>query len=413
MIFSRKTAWAGLVLAFSLTVGAQLPADSDGLTVVNGMFMKDGHPFYGVGINYFNVLIRMTGLAGSPPDLSPESYRQGFETLRKYEIPFIRFCAGGFYPKDWDLYLKDKKAYFRIFDRLVMDAEKKEIGLIPSLFWNFPAVPDLAGEPLDQWGNPDSKTIAFMRQYTTEVVSRYKDSPAIWGWEFGNEYLHAVVPQPELGRGAVAPHLGTPSERTARDKMLRPIIWTAYREFSKTVRSIDKTRPVFTGDTVPRPAAFHIWKESSWRMDSQEEWQSVFLKDNESMNTLSVHFYYYSRQDEIRDSGLMEFGPEDQLEFMMKTARSSGKPLYIGEFGAAAKEKTEEEERRQFELMLGLLVTNQVQLSALWNFDFEDPDQVLWNITEKNHRAYMLEALRTANRKMRTAGSQQGIPNER
>ena len=34
-----------------------------------------------------------------------------------------------------------------------------------------------------------------MRRYTEEVVRRYKDSPAIWGWEFGNEYnLAADLP---------------------------------------------------------------------------------------------------------------------------------------------------------------------------------------------------------------------------
>ena len=49
-------------------------------------------------------------------------------------------------------------------------------------------MPDLVGEPRNQWGNPESKTRQFMRTYIREVVSRYVNSPAIWGWEFGNEY---------------------------------------------------------------------------------------------------------------------------------------------------------------------------------------------------------------------------------
>ena len=49
-------------------------------------------------------------------------------------------------------------------------------------------MPDLVGEPRNQWGNPQSKTRQFMRTYIREVVSRYVNSPAIWGWEFGNEY---------------------------------------------------------------------------------------------------------------------------------------------------------------------------------------------------------------------------------
>ena len=396
-----RIALAGTALLLSLTAFGLDSSVPSGLAVENGLLMKNGHPFYGVGINCFSALTRATGLGGVPPNLSDRSCRTGFETLRKYEIPFVRFCAGGFYPKDWNLYLTNKKAYFEIFDRLVADAEKCGIGLIPSLFWYYPTVPDLMGEPLDQWGNPESKTLAFMRQYTTEVVSRYKDSPAVWGWEFGNEYLHEVVPQPESGRGKVIPDLGTPLERTARDKMLFHNIWVAYSEFSKTVRTLDKTRPIFTGDVMPRPAAFHIWKEASFQSDSRDEWKSVFLRNNEAMDTLSVHFYYYEKQEAQRDSGFIEFSPEEQLQFMMKTARTSGKPLYIGEFGPDGTEKSQKEEQRQFEFMLGLMVTNQVQLSALWNFDFEDPAQIHWNITDKNHRAYMLDALKDTNRRLR------------
>lgn len=222
---------AGIIFAGSLAVFGQSPGSS-GSTVEQGLFMKNGRPFYGVGVNYFNVLIRRTGLegrAGSGPDLA---YDQGFQTLREYEIPFIRFCAGGFYPKDWDLYRTDKEAYFKIFDRLVADAEKYGVGLIPSFFWNYATVPDIAGEPVDQWGNPQSKTHEFMRQYTMEVVSRYKNSPAIWGWEFGNEYLLAAdLPPPELGRGLIAPRFGTPAVRTERDKMFRKNVWIAYQVF--------------------------------------------------------------------------------------------------------------------------------------------------------------------------------------
>lgn len=389
----------GTLLLSSLTACAQ-PTAPKGLTIQNGVFMKDGRLFKGIGINYFTAFIRMTGIEGQPGNLADTSYRQGFETLRKYEIPFVRFCAGGFFPKDWDLYRTDKEAYFKALDQLVADAETCGLGLIPSLFWCASTFPDLVGEPLDQWGNPQSKTHEFMRRYTTEVVSRYKDSPAIWGWEFGNEYLHECdLPGKESGRGWVVPDFGTPATRTDRDKMLRKNIHIAYQAFAETVRSLDPIHPVFSGDTMPRSVAFHNWKDASWEPDSKEEWQSMFLKDNEAMDALSIHFYYYEKEGR-RESGVAGFGPEEQLAFMMDTARQAGKPLYIGEFGPAPKERPLEEERRQFEYVLALLVTNQVPLSALWNFDFEHVDQGLWNITESNHRAYMLEALRDANRQL-------------
>ncbi|MEN8254897.1 MAG: cellulase family glycosylhydrolase [Verrucomicrobiota bacterium] len=401
----HRSVLMGLAVALLTSCSTGKPAATPGLVVKDGAFYKDGRPARAIGINYFNAFYRKLGPEGSETNLADCSHREGFETLRKYEIPFIRFCAGGFYPKEWASYQNDKEAWFKALDQLVADAEEVGLGLVPSLFWAASTVPDLVGEPLDQWGNPQSKTHAFMRQYTVEVVSRYKDSPAIWGWEFGNEYLHAAdLPQPEMGRGWIAPEFGTPAERTARDKMYRKNVWVAYQAFADTVRSIDPTRPVFSGDVMPRPFAYHNWSEASWGTDSREEWSEIFRKDNAAMDTLSAHLYYYEQAEESRDAGFMEYGPEEQLPFLMEIARASGKPLFIGEFGPAPKEKTREEERRQFEFLLNLIVENEVPVSALWNFDFEHINQVHFNIVESNHRAYMLDALRDANRKMGAAG---------
>jgi len=54
----------------------------------------------------------------------------------------------------------------------VKAAEESGVGIIPSLFWLPAAVPDLVGEPLDQWANPESKTRAYMRDYVRDIVAR-------------------------------------------------------------------------------------------------------------------------------------------------------------------------------------------------------------------------------------------------
>jgi hypothetical protein len=370
-----------------------------GLTIRDGRFLKDGKPFHGVGINYFNCLLRITGLSNSGPALENRDYVEGFRVLREHGIPFVRFAAGGFWPNDWDLYLKDREAYFRSFDGLVAEAERAGIGLIPSLFWNYSTVPDLVGDSIDQWGNPESATQAFMRRYVAEVVGRYKDSPAVWAWEFGNEYINeADLPQPEMGRGWEAPGFGTPVRRTERDKMLRPNIHAAYRAFGEAVRKIDRTRPLFTGDTMPRPAAWHNWRHKSWDSDNTEQWAEVFLADN-PLDTLSAHFYHFGKDDKAR-CGLMELDAARQMAFMMDISRKAEKPLFIGEFGPSPQRKDEAEERRQFMEMLGMIVANRVPLTALWNYDFEQEGQKWFNITPQNHRAWMLAELREANRKL-------------
>ncbi|QHI68844.1 cellulase family glycosylhydrolase [Tichowtungia aerotolerans] len=384
-----------------LTVCAGCASTPPGLTVKDGEFLKDGKPFHGIGVNYFTAFIRKLGLEGGTPNLNDDSYRQGFATLREHDIAFVRFAVGGFFPNEWKSYQENRTAYFEAFDRLVADAEAAGIGLIPSLFWFFPTVPDLVGEPIDQWGNLDSQTIAFMRQYTTEVVSRYKDSPAIWAWEFGNEFIHeADLPPPELGRGWIVPDFGTPSERTARDKMFRKNIYVAYQAFADTVHAIDLHRPVLSGDTMPRPTAYHNFHDGAWGIDTKAEWEEIFLQDNAAMDALSAHFYYFSLDEENHDGGFMEYGPEQQLPFMMEISRRADKPLWIGEFGPSGKKKTPDQERRQFEFILNLFVENKVPLSALWNFDFEHVDQTPWNIMEDNHRAWMLDALQEANQRL-------------
>jgi hypothetical protein len=40
-----------------------------------------------------------------------------------------------------------------------------------SLFWYYACVPDLVGEPMDQWGNPESKVHAWMSAVTSKCTT--------------------------------------------------------------------------------------------------------------------------------------------------------------------------------------------------------------------------------------------------
>jgi endo-1,4-beta-mannosidase len=368
--------------------------------VKDGQFFKGEQPFTGYGINMFTALVRKTGHEGRPPKLKDSSTRKGLETLAAHHIPFMRFSASGFYPVDWKLYQKDKSAYFQAFDELVKNAEDTGIGLIPVLFWTFFTVPDLVAEPINQWGNNDSATHEWMRRYTLEVVRRYKNSPAIWAWEFGNEYLHeADLPSLEQGRGWIVDPklgLGTPNQRSIKDKVYRTDIWKAYSAFASVVRSIDTQRPILSGDTSPRMSAYHNHTEKSWGKDTPEQWQEIFLKDNAAMDALNVHIYHYELAQQ--DVGIPGLNLEAMVGQLLSMSKECGKPLYIGEFGVdSSKGKSLAQEKAQFENMLKVLVQQHAPLAALWNFDFDHEDQVQYNVTSSNHRAYMLKALQDAN----------------
>jgi len=358
--------------------------------VDRGVLVLRGKPYSGVGVNYFSLFYRRLK---KPSDAS---YRNGLERLAGAGIPFVRFMACGFWPVDWDLYLHDKEAYFKLLDGVVKSAEKTEIGLIPSLFWHMSSVPDIVGEPMDQLGNPNSKTIAFIGRYTKEVVLRYRNSPAIWAWEFGNEYnLHADLPNASKHRPPVWPTLKTARKRTKRDELTSQAMLTAFGEFAKTVRKYDKHRILITGNSVPRPSAYHNSKEKSWKSDSLKQFEKILMRDNpDPFDTICVHAYPLTNNRYSAGADSLT----SMVKAIQKISLKARKPLFIGEFGAPMT-IGEEKERAAFLELLKAIEANKVPLSAVWVFDHTGQNKD-WNITFDNKRSYMLKLIAEANQRM-------------
>ncbi len=360
-----------------------------GLAVHDGTLRLEGHPYRGMGVNYFNLFQRVLKEHG---DIS---YRRGLEDLSRAGIPFVRFMACGFWPSDWELYLNDRPTYFKLLDDVVRCAEHNRIGLIPSLFWYMATVPDIVGEPMDQLGNPASETSAFIRRYTAEVVGRYRDSPAIWAWEFGNEYNLAVdLPNADKHRPPVWPKLKTALARSARDELSAAMMLTAFDTFAGAVRTLDTRRPLITGNSIPRPHAWHNSAERSWKEDTPAQFEEILKRDNpDPYALLSVHLY---PKKEGHSGGCQSL--TDQIVLLQAISARAGKPLFIGEFGAALTLGTEEE-RIRFTEVVDAIVSNGVPLSAMWVFDYAGQERE-WNVTFDNRRAYMLRMVADANQRM-------------
>ncbi len=366
------------------------PVKRYGLTVRDGVLMKEGRPYYGIGANYFDLFYR---ILLHPDD---ESSLEGLRRLSEAGVPFVRFAACGYWPADFDLYRRDPEAWFQRMDRVVKEAEATGIGLIPSLFWYYGAVPDLVGEPMDQWGNPRSGTIAFMRRYTREVVTRYRGSPAIWGWEMGNEYaLAADLPNAAEHRPHVDPKLGTPDRRTERDDLSAADVAVAMREFAREVRRHDPYRMITSGQAIPRPSAWHNTREKSWTQDSRGEFAEVIARDNpDPVNVISVHLYPQAKETYFGD-GTDVAGVIPEL---MSISARLRKPLFIGEFGAP-ESMGREEARRAYRAILEAIERRRVPLSAFWVFDLAQQDGE-WNATFDNDRAWVIREATAAHRRL-------------
>ena len=365
-----------MAILTSASLAAQPPK---GLMVRgDGILTREGKPWRGVGVNWFDPFQR---LLKNPKDASME---QGFAALAEHRIPFVRFMACGFWPRDMKLYQTDKAAYFELLDAVVRAAEKHKIGLIPSLFWHTATVPDLVGETCDQWGNPQSRTHEFMRTYTREVVTRYKDSPAIWGWEFGNEYnLPADLPNAKEHRPPAVPALGTPATRTERDELTYAMIRIAFGEFAKEVRRHDPHRIIGTGNSIPRPSAWHQEREKSWKKDSPEQYAKILTSEApDRIDVISIHIY----GDSIA-----------RLEQSARIARTLRKPLFVGEFGVEGPHSAETE--KQFAELLGLIERLEVPLAALWVFDLAQQGKT-FSVTADNERSYQLKGIAELNARL-------------
>lgn len=389
----------GILICCTLLAACRTMADENNASAArlrvtaSGGVLLDGRPFRGAGVNYFDAFSRRLK---NPEDTS---YRDGFARLTEYKTPFVRFMCGGFYAKDWERYLNDRDGYFAVLDDVVKSAAENGIGLIPSLFWWHPGVPDLVKEPLDQLGNPESKTIAFIRRYTEDVVKRYRDNPAIWAWEFGNEYnLSADIPGGINHLPPVVPSLGTPDTRTERDVVTTAMMLVAMNAFAETARRLDPYRPITSGHALPRPSQFHQRTEGAWTPDTAEEYgQELLFVHPAPFDLISIHIY----PGKSPFFGLAACPYEKILAVVTDAANTAGKAVFAGEFGAGDTEKEAgpEAARSEFDSLLKAIENSKVALAALWVYDFSWQNDS-YNITPENRRAYQLEALRGLNERL-------------
>ena len=376
---------SGIVGEAEVLVATPASLSPLGLYVEEGKLMRNGSEFRAMGINYSSAWYDVL----KDPDTLEVA--EGFRILKQdYGIPFIRLSGGPFAHTGWKLYVEDPEEYLRRFDVLVKHAEEQGIGLIPSLFWYVVTMPDLQGEPLNALGDPDSKCRAFMRQYIRDIVGRYKDSPAIWGWEVGNEWnLYADLPQYDF----LPPNkIGSNEERTAADKLLRPMILNAYEGVYKSIREIDPDRIIVTGDSIPRPQAWHNRNEDSWGEDTKEQWSERFSADTpDCYEVATFHLYEEAEKSYFKNKDL---SIEDVAKEVVGICRSHNKVIWNGELGMPG---ADEASRTMFFRMMHAVEENEIEISAIWNFKPTGSFQGDWDISPTNERAYMLDAVKELN----------------
>jgi hypothetical protein len=367
--------------------------------------LLNGIPDRAIGVNCFDLFY---GQLFHHRGVRPASER--LKELRHGEIPFVRFSASPFWPKEWLLYHNDPFGYFGVLDEVVAAAENNQVGLVPSLFWNPVSVSDMVGEPVSAWGRSDSRTRAFMVEFTEKVVARYQHSASIWMWEFGNEFnsyadLQTAVNQTDLENllkrwPRVDVSKGTPARRSVVDLMSVTNCADVFAHFGRVVRRLDPTRYITAGTDIPRYNASRLASniaEGKWLPDSPAQFRTALKQVTpDPLDVISVHIY---PDREGQYFGLGKSSQFSDILYEVVTAgRGLGKKIFVGEFGVP-RMNSRDEEKRKLRRLLDSILSTKVNWSALWVYDRMGDEE--WSARFDNDRAWQLEWIAQANATIR------------
>ena len=362
-------------------------------------FLIDGKKACAHGINYPNALLNLTSVSESSLPSMQKKYCADLEVFKTYDIPFFRTPISGYWAKNWDLYIADKDEYFKRLDFLVSEAEKRNIGIVLTFLNSQVSIPDLKKEKVSEWGNRNSETRAFFKNFVKEVVERYKNSPSVWAWEFCQNALdYCDIPGGENGLFSVSEDNGSPKERDAKDKITRKMMYPVCEEFCKLIRSIDENRPIFSGDKFPRRnAASNL--AGRWAIDTPQSRERLMMKDSSDFDALSVHLF--NNPDMIKLYG-EKTTFESLLEFSLKAAKKARKPLFLGEWGWSNDGVDYEYffTDRAFAEALKAVEKLKPQLTAFWVYNLSYQPI---NSTSTTKNTYVLEALKSLNNQAESA----------
>lgn len=306
-----------------------------------------------------------------------------FEILRrlKYQrVNVLRFSCIQYYAPDFAAYFDNKEAYLGLLAQIAERAQALQIGIIPSMFWNFRAVNDYYEEPIRSWGRPGSKTAEFITRYTKDVVSTLARYKSVFAWELGNELnLAADLPNWQDAFGTTNP------ENWFKGDDLN----YAARIFTQTVEENDpQGRAIFSGHANLRASQYNQYTNNSWTTDTKAQFRQITDILTPERMQVSEHIYENSRR--FADVG--EVFLAERLRIAKASAAASGKTYFVGEFGGPDFEG--------YKAHYEALFSAGIQLSLVWNFSIDGT--IEYSFTEESEKGkYLFELIRTYNKKFK------------
>lgn len=340
------------------------------------------------GVNCFDLFYRP--FWSPAPDYDPEPR---LRRLRDAGITLVRFSASMFWPREWAEMIRTPDRSRAILDAVFAAGERLGMRLVPSVIFAPAGISDHFREPFSAWGDPASQTRRFMAAHVARIVARYRSSPALFMWEFGNE-LNSFADMPDAERYApdVNVAAGTPARRTAHDRLSGVAVMDVYRHFARIVRDGGSQHPIGTGSNLPRNDQMQD-SLGRYGMDSPAQLAQAMAQCLAGdTNVLTIHLYPKSRRPRFRPQGSSY---AEILGIARQVADAHRAQLFVSEFGVE-RSGDPDADRAAYAELLAALVEARPDHAALWNYDF--PFQKTWDVSFDNDRAWMLEMLTQASR---------------
>ena len=415
---------------FSQITSLAIPDNRLGVSVSGNGFVKNGRPFSGIGVNHWGAFINEVSSLGIP-----SNYRTDLPTIKNtYGLPFIRVSVGMYSRPTWynNWYLT-QSTYLAKLDDFVAKCESVGLGCIVTLAWNLRAFTDMcfdvygAHSPPKDLAYKHTKAWQLFSQYVTQIVNRYKNSPAVYGWEIcnepnfsvGNEYNYGwKLDGTDVVAAAFSNWGNSPigSSYAPCDKFTQ----AEWRNFSAAVialiNSIDPhQRMISSGVGLGSQFAVGAQSTNTVAADTLAQWSGVASTEgipyvayrDKPYNTICAHIYPQS----AANSRFFLDGQKTQAEMIQlckQWADASNKPFYLGEWGACYLDPADETsvdvstETANFNAALSSITTNGVKMSSIWNYDGDLAGGfawMKWKLTDPT-RLYQLTAIANANASM-------------
>lgn len=368
----------------------------------NGKLLLNNSEFNLMGVNTFSMFIDLLNEAKSEEEIEND-----LSLLSKYEIPFIRipFCTWN--STSYQMYDNDKEKFFEKMDIIIKKAEEKKIGIIIDFFWNNSTVFYYNGEQRADMGNKNSKSINFSKKYVTDIINRYKNSKALWGYEIGNEYSLSVDLYPS-NTVQVAPNFSiTNGNYNEKDFYTTNELIVFYTEISNTIRQLDNKRIIINGDSAERAGAYSLYNQTKdITFNNHTSWENNFTFTNKdqykemikkhapaNINTISFHLYEY----DLEQIGTFE----DYIKKYLETAKEEKKALYLGEFSGNDTRGDNESNfnKTTFDNEMNTITNyKDLQLSSVWMFNRTGNNEGSYIVSDESEKdKYRLEKIKEYN----------------